>query len=174
MPDGYWNLFEDWKQIASGLGWGLGYFGMPHIIVRFMSVRSDRDLKKSAKIGIVWNVLIITFSVAAGCIGHLLLGDIEEIAECMVYGKETAGNELIVTCRALPNYEKITARYGNVSNQEIYDIIQAKIKDLNRKLTNYKAIKRLELKDGEFIKTSTKKIKRFAEIREGKILDVGK
>ena len=105
---------------------------------------------------------------------ELLLGDIEEIAECMVYGKETAGNELIVTCRALPDYEKITARYGNVSNQEIYDIIQAKIKDLNRKLTNYKAIKRLELKDGEFIKTSTKKIKRFAEIREGKILDVGK
>ena len=78
MPDGYWNLFADWKQIASGLGWGLGYFGMPHIIVRFMSVRSDRDLKKSAKIGIVWNVLIITFSVAAGCIGHLLLGDIED------------------------------------------------------------------------------------------------
>ncbi len=73
-PD-YWNLFPDWKTVASGLGWGLGYFGMPHIIIRFMSVRSDRDLRKSAKIGISWNVLIILFSVAAGCIGHLLLGD---------------------------------------------------------------------------------------------------
>ena len=78
MSDGYWNLFADWRQIVSGLGWGIGYFGMPHIIIRFMSVRSDKDLRKSAKIGIVWNVLIITFSVAAGCIGHLLLGEIED------------------------------------------------------------------------------------------------
>ena len=78
LPDGYWNLFSSWKDVVSGLGWGLGYFGMPHIIVRFMSVRSDKDLKKSAKIGITWNVLIIAFSVAAGCIGHMLLGEISD------------------------------------------------------------------------------------------------
>lgn len=78
LPDNYWNLFTNWKDIVSGLGWGLGYFGMPHIIVRFMSVRSDKDLKKGAKIGIAWNVLIVFFSVASGCIGHLLLGDIAD------------------------------------------------------------------------------------------------
>ena len=78
LPTGYWNLFANWKDIVSGLGWGLGYFGMPHIIVRYMSVRSDKDLHKSAKIGITWNVLIVIFSVAAGCIGHLLLGDIAD------------------------------------------------------------------------------------------------
>ena len=78
LPADYWNLFSSWKDIVSGLGWGLGYFGMPHIIVRFMSVRSDKDLKKSAKIGITWNVLIVIFSVAAGCIGHLLLGEISD------------------------------------------------------------------------------------------------
>jgi len=78
MTEGYWNLFGNWKDIVSGLGWGLGYFGMPHIIVRFMSVRSDKDLKKSAKIGITWNVLIVLFSVAAGCIGHLFLGEIDD------------------------------------------------------------------------------------------------
>ncbi len=76
LPAGYWSLWTDWKSIISGLGWGLGYFGMPHIIVRFMAVRSDHELRKSAKIGIVWNILIIAFSVAAGCIGHLLLGEI--------------------------------------------------------------------------------------------------
>ena len=74
----YWNMFPDWKTVASGLGWGLGYFGMPHIIIRFMSVRSDKDLRKSAKVGISWNVLIILFSVAAGCIGHLFLGDVKD------------------------------------------------------------------------------------------------
>ncbi|MBP3735709.1 MAG: sodium/proline symporter PutP [Lachnospiraceae bacterium] len=78
LPEGYWNMFSDWKEIVSGLAWGLGYFGMPHIIVRFMAVRSPEDMKKSAKIGITWNVLIVTFSVAAGCIGHLLLGEISD------------------------------------------------------------------------------------------------
>ncbi|MBR6352251.1 MAG: hypothetical protein IKR93_08010 [Firmicutes bacterium] len=93
----------------------------------------------------------------------------------MVYGKEVDGSkELVVTCRAIPDDDRIKAMHGNVSDKEVYDIIFAKIKEVNRKVTNYKAIKRLELKDGEFIKTSTKKIKRFAEIREGKILDIGK
>ena len=78
LPDNYWNLFTNWKDVLSGLGWGLGYFGMPHIIIRFMSLRSDRDLKKSAKIGITWTLLILTFSVAAGVIGHIFLGQIED------------------------------------------------------------------------------------------------
>ncbi len=78
LPQNYWNMFTDWKEVLSGLGWGLGYFGMPHIIIRFMSLRSDKDLKKSAKIGITWTVLILTFSVAAGIIGHLFLGDIAD------------------------------------------------------------------------------------------------
>ena len=43
---GYWNAFSDWREIVSGLAWGLGYFGMPHIIIRFMSLKSDKELKK--------------------------------------------------------------------------------------------------------------------------------
>lgn len=78
MPDGYWKLFTNWKDVASGLGWGLGYFGMPHIIIRFMSVKSDKDLKKSAKIGITWTVSILIFSVASGIIGHVFLGEIAD------------------------------------------------------------------------------------------------
>ena len=78
VPDNYWVLFTDWKDIASGLGWGLGYFGMPHIIIRFMAIRSNKDLKKSAKIGISWTVLILIFSVASGLIGHVLLGEIAD------------------------------------------------------------------------------------------------
>ena len=80
LPDNYWNLFTNWKDVLSGLGWGLGYFGMPHIIIRFMSLRSDKDLRKSAKIGVTWTLLILTFSVASGIIGHLLLGEIADSA----------------------------------------------------------------------------------------------
>ncbi len=74
LPDGYWNMFANWKDIVSGLGWGLGYFGMPHIIIRFMSVNSQRELKKSARIGITWTLLILLFAVASGCVGRLMLG----------------------------------------------------------------------------------------------------
>ncbi len=79
MPEGYWNAFANWKDIVSGLGWGLGYFGMPHIIIRFMSLKSQKDLKKSAKIGITWTVIIVIFSAIIGIVGRMFLGFDENI-----------------------------------------------------------------------------------------------
>ena len=78
LPAGYFSMMSGWKDVVNGLAWGIGYFGMPHIIIRFMSVRSDKDLKKSAKIGIAWTVLILLFSVIAGVSGHLLLGELSD------------------------------------------------------------------------------------------------
>ena len=78
VPAGYWKLFTSWQDVASGLGWGLGYFGMPHIIIRFMAVRSDEDIRKSAKIGITWTVLILLFSVLSAFAGRLFLGQISD------------------------------------------------------------------------------------------------
>ena len=49
LPGGYLNPFSSWQDIVSGLAWGLGYFGMPHIIIRFMSIKSQKDLKKVSK-----------------------------------------------------------------------------------------------------------------------------
>ncbi len=69
---GYWSFTGSWKDIASGLGWGLGYFGMPHIIIRFMSVRSQKELRKSSVIGISWTLIILTMSVAAGAVGRVM------------------------------------------------------------------------------------------------------
>lgn len=74
VESGYWSLFTDWKEIVSGLAWGLGYFGMPHIIIRYMSLKSQKELKKSAKIGITWTVLIVLFAAAVGVVGRLFLG----------------------------------------------------------------------------------------------------
>ncbi len=79
LPSGYWNFFTaDYRDIISGLGWGIGYFGMPHIIVRFMSIRSDKDLKKSRVIGIGWTTLILGFGVLAGAAGRMLLGNLDD------------------------------------------------------------------------------------------------
>ncbi len=71
---GFWDAFSNWKDIVSGLGWGLGYFGMPHIIIRYMSLRSQKELKKSAKIGIAWTVIIVILAAAIGIIGRMYLG----------------------------------------------------------------------------------------------------
>ena len=85
VPDGYWNAFADWKEIVSGLAWGLGYFGMPHIIIRLMSVNSQKELKKSAKIGISWTVLILIFATIIGLVGRMFLG----------YDESVVGGELV-------------------------------------------------------------------------------
>ena len=77
----YWNAFTDWKEIVSGLAWGLGYFGMPHIIIRFMSMRSQKDMKKSAIIGITWTLFIVVFAVAIGITGLAFLGFDEKTSE---------------------------------------------------------------------------------------------
>lgn len=55
---------SSWQDVVSGLGWGLGYFGMPHIIVRFMSIEKPSMIKKSAIVAIVWVVL----SIGAACL----------------------------------------------------------------------------------------------------------
>ena len=49
-------------SIISNLAWGLGYFGMPHILVRFMAVKSNEEIKKSRKIAVVWVIISLTAS----------------------------------------------------------------------------------------------------------------
>lgn len=78
LPAGYWNMMTSWQDILSGLGWGLGYAGMPHIIIRFMSVKSDKELKKAAKVGIGWTFFILMFAVLVSVVAHLFLGDGQE------------------------------------------------------------------------------------------------
>jgi sodium/proline symporter len=55
--------------IISGLAWGLGYFGQPHIIVRFMALRSTRDAASARRIGTSWQFLSLLGAVSAGLIG---------------------------------------------------------------------------------------------------------
>ena len=73
--------------------------------------------------------------------------------------------ELVISAKVIPNYEEIEEKYGkDLSDDKIYDIIWEKIKEMNHKLTSYKAVKNLEIKKDEFVKTTTMKIKRYAEI----------
>ena len=99
-----------------------------------------------------------------------LLSKVPEISECMVYRKkddEKNDKELIITAKVIPNFDEIELKHGkNLTEEQIYKIIWEEIKNVNRKLTSYKAIKKLEIKKDEFEKTSTMKIKRYKEINK--------
>ena len=55
--------------IISAMSWGLGYFGQPHIIVRFMSVRSVKDMPTARRIGMSWMIIAALGAVATGVFG---------------------------------------------------------------------------------------------------------
>ena len=57
-------------NIASMMAWGLGYFGMPHILVRFMAIRDENELTLSRRIASVWVVISMTVAVCIGMIGY--------------------------------------------------------------------------------------------------------
>ena len=63
---GTYGLFP----IASTLAWGLGYFGMPHILLRFMAIRDENEVAMSRRIAGVWVVLSMSVAILIGIIGY--------------------------------------------------------------------------------------------------------
>ncbi len=91
---------------------------------------------------------------------------IKLVKESMVYGAKKNRQEVIVTARVTLDREYI---YKNrISNKEIYNIIWAEIKRINKNMVSYKAIKKLEIKEDEFEKTTTLKIKRNDELKKSR------
>ena len=56
--------------IVSTMAWGLGDFGMPHILVRFMAIRDENELKLSRRIASVWVVISMGVAICIGMIGY--------------------------------------------------------------------------------------------------------
>ncbi len=76
----YYSLLVDgkfnWASVANiltGLGWGLGYFGMPHIIVRYMAIKSKKEMRKSQIIGCSWTFLILTMTTVMALVASSFL-----------------------------------------------------------------------------------------------------
>lgn len=75
-----------WVAIVSALAWGLGYFGQPHILVRFMSIRSTKDIPLATFVGISWMAISLLGACLIGILGiayvykfELSLNDPEKI-----------------------------------------------------------------------------------------------
>jgi len=56
--------------IVSTMAWGLGYFGMPHILLRFMAIRDEKELTTSRRIGSIWVVISMSVAILIGVIGN--------------------------------------------------------------------------------------------------------
>ena len=61
--------------LISSLSWGLGYFGQPHIIVRFMAIRSLADIKTARRIGMSWMIITVIGAVLTGLFGYFYVID---------------------------------------------------------------------------------------------------
>lgn len=79
--ENYWNLLSsgafDWESIANiltGLAWGLGYAGMPHILVRYMAIKDKKEMKKSQIVGSTWTFIILIMASVLGLVAHEYLG----------------------------------------------------------------------------------------------------
>ncbi|MEG1582959.1 MAG: sodium/proline symporter, partial [Cetobacterium sp.] len=78
-------------SVLSSLAWGLGYFGQPHILVRFMSIKDVKELKKSRKIAMIWVIISLIGAISVGLLGipmfataSSLGGDAEKIFIFMI------------------------------------------------------------------------------------------
>ncbi|MCQ2533992.1 MAG: sodium/proline symporter [Clostridia bacterium] len=59
--------------VASTLAWGLGYFGMPHILLRFMAIEDEKKLKLSRRVASIWVVISMSIAVLIGVVGYSLM-----------------------------------------------------------------------------------------------------
>ena len=71
----------------------------------------------------------------------------------------------MVTAKVFPNVEAIREKLkqSSVSSEEVFKALSNVVKEVNKKLPSYKSIKKLVIRETEFVKTTTQKIKRFAE-----------
>ena len=58
-----------WFVVITGLGWGIGYFGQPHILARFMAIRSSKEVRPARIIAMVWVTVSLAFAILVGILG---------------------------------------------------------------------------------------------------------
>ena len=83
-------------SIASTLAWGLGYFGMPQVLLRFMGIRTERELTRSRRVATIWCVISLVCAVTVGIIGRVLYSD-----AYMTYGTGSTENIFILMATKL-------------------------------------------------------------------------
>ncbi len=118
--------------IASNIAWGLGYFGQPHVLARFMAISNTQQIKLSRKIAMVWVSISLAASVFVGVLGRIYLPGLDDpeklfmisvdklfipilagvfLAAILAASMSTADSQLLVTASAIS--EDIYKKYIN-------------------------------------------------------------
>lgn len=72
MPE---NIFQTISLLTMFFGWGLGYFGQPHIITKFMGIRHPEEITKSRNVGMAWMVIMLATATLVGLVGVAFFKD---------------------------------------------------------------------------------------------------
>ena len=115
--DGYLDLFKGFNvaagetssygalPVVSTLAWGLGYFGMPHILLRFMAIEDAKKLKLSRRVASIWVVISMGVAVVIGVVGYSLM----QKGVLPTYADASAAETIIV------DISKFLGKYGYVA-----------------------------------------------------------
>ena len=96
---------------------------------------------------------------------ELLVSNLPYVAESMVFGKPK-NDDLVLSVKIVYNKDYISDKYGDISEDDLRDIIWKDIKKINSSLPKYKHVKNLIITDEPMVKTTTQKVKRFEEIKK--------
>lgn len=136
-------------KIASMLAWGLGYFGMPHVLLRFMAIRDENEVKISRRIATIWVVISMGVAIFIGLIGHSMTnnGIVEELvgadsekliivvgtlmSKSGVLGVIVAGLIMsgILACTMSTADSQLLAASSSISQDLLKDVFHLKISD---------------------------------------------
>ena len=115
--DGYLDVFKGYNvgtgetgsygtlPVISTLAWGLGYFGMPHILLRFMAIEDEKKLKTSRRVASVWVVISMGVAVLIGVVGYTLM----QKGVLPTYSDASAAETIIV------DISKFLSKYGYIA-----------------------------------------------------------
>lgn len=115
--NGYLDLFKGFSvatgktgsygtlPVISTLAWGFGYFGMPHILLRFMAIEDEKKLKLSRRVASIWVVISMGVAVIIGVVGYSLM----QKGVLPTYADASAAETIIV------DIAKFLSKYGYVA-----------------------------------------------------------
>ena len=85
------------------------------------------------------------------------------IKECLVSGESDEDGDVVVTAEVVPDYEKIAEEFADapLNDKGIFDLIQKAVKEVNKELVTYKYVREIKIREEEFEKTTSRKIKRY-------------
>ncbi|MBR5933423.1 MAG: sodium/proline symporter PutP [Treponema sp.] len=76
-------------SVISAVVWGLGYFGMPHFIIRFMGIRSNKEITTSRRVAIIWVIVALAVAVLVGSLGTVYLPQVLDASKAETVFSET-------------------------------------------------------------------------------------